>query len=64
MTKSALFKFHNLYFIIAGIFGMAFLILTPPFGAGDETARFERIYEVATGQWLGAEGVPLSLIHI
>ena len=63
MTKSALTKFHNLYLIISGIFGMAFLILTPPFGAGDETARFERVYEVATGQWLGAEGVPKGFLE-
>jgi uncharacterized membrane protein len=51
----------NAYALIALIFGGLFLVITPPFGVGDETAHFERSYEVATGQFLGAEGVPAGM---
>ncbi len=49
------------YALIALVFGMFFLIVTPPFGVGDETAHFERSYEVAEGRFLGAEGLPSGM---
>jgi uncharacterized membrane protein len=49
------------YALIALAFGFFFIALTPPFGAGDETAHFERSYEMATGAALGAEGLPAGM---
>lgn len=49
---------HDAYALIALFFGLIIVAITPPFGAGDETAHFERAYEVATGAFLGAEGLP------
>jgi uncharacterized membrane protein len=49
------------YAALALAFGAFFLVVTPPFGVGDETAHFERTYEVASGALLGAEGVPLGM---
>lgn len=49
------------YALIALAFGFLFIALTPPFGAGDETAHFERSYEMATGAALGAEGLPAGM---
>ncbi len=49
------------YAAIALIFGAFFLASTPPFGTGDETAHFERSYEIATGAFLGADGVPAGM---
>ncbi|NWG91454.1 MAG: DUF2142 domain-containing protein [Parvularculaceae bacterium] len=49
------------YAALALAFGAWFLVMTPPFGVGDETAHFERSYEVATGAFLGAEGIPLGM---
>lgn len=63
MTWRTLSEFHNLYLIVAGIFGTAFLILTPPFGVGDETTHFERTYEIASGQWFGADGLPAGFLQ-
>ncbi len=49
------------YALIALVFGLYFLVVTPPFGTGDETAHFERSYEIATGQFLGAKGLPAGM---
>lgn len=51
----------NAYALIAATFGLFFLIVTPPFGVGDETAHFERSYEIAAGRFLGAEGLPAGM---
>lgn len=51
----------NAYALIALVFGAFFLVVTPPFGVGDETAHFERSYEVAKGRLLGAEGLPSGM---
>lgn len=52
---------HDAYTLIAAVFALMFAAVTPPFGAGDETAHFERAYEVATGAFLGAEGVAAGM---
>ncbi len=49
------------YALVAALFGVIFLVATPPFGTGDETAHFERAYEVATGAFLGADGLPSGM---
>lgn len=49
------------YALIALGAGLFFLVLTPPFGSGDETAHFERSFEIATGAALGAEGLPSGM---
>ncbi len=49
------------YALVALLFGAIFLIVTPPFGTGDETAHFERAYEIAAGRFLGAEGLPAGM---
>lgn len=59
---AALARPHNLYTAIAAIFGLIFVFLTPPSGAGDEPRHFERMFEVATGHWLGAEGLPRGVL--
>ncbi|MEZ5892729.1 MAG: DUF2142 domain-containing protein [Parvularculaceae bacterium] len=51
----------DLYALIALGFGIFFIAATPPFGAGDETAHFERAYEIAAGKFMGAEGVPAGM---
>lgn len=51
----------NAYALIALAAGSLFLAATPPFGSGDETAHFERAYEIASGAVLGAEGVPSGM---
>jgi hypothetical protein len=51
----------DLYTLVAVFFGAFFLVLTPPFGVGDETTHVERTYEVATGAFLGGEGLPAGL---
>lgn len=49
------------YAIVALAFGLFLVVVTPPFGVGDETAHFERAYEVASGQFLGADGLPAGM---
>lgn len=49
------------YALVALAAGLLFIALTPPFGSGDETAHFERSYEMATGAALGAEGLPAGM---
>lgn len=61
MTGLRPLSLANAYALIALAFGCFFLIATPPFGVGDETAHFERSYEVATGAILGAEGLPAGM---
>lgn len=51
----------DLYTLVAVFFGALFIVLTPPFGIGDETTHVERTYEVATGAFLGGEGLPAGL---
>ena len=51
----------NAYALIASVFGLFFLVATPPFGVGDETAHFERAYEIATGAYAGADGLPSGM---
>ena len=51
-------RIENLYALIALAFGAALIVVTPPFGAGDEPAHLERAYEIATWRLAGAEGVP------
>ncbi len=52
---------HDLYTLVAVFFGAFFIVLTPPFGVGDETTHVERAYEVASGAFLGGEGLPAGL---
>jgi uncharacterized membrane protein len=54
---------HALYTVIAAVFGLVFVFVTPPSGAGDEPRHFERMFEVATGHWLGAEGLPRGVLQ-
>ncbi len=61
MSFAARFTIANAYAVIALAFGAFFLVLTPPFGVSDETAHFERSYEIATGRFLGADGVPAGM---
>ncbi len=61
MTRFRLTSLADAYALIALFFGAFFLIATPPFGVGDETAHFERSYEVATGRFLGADGLPAGM---
>lgn len=60
MTKPRV-KIADAYGLIALLAGLIFIAATPPFGAGDETAHFERAHEVATGAALGAEGLPSGM---
>ena len=60
MRKLSL-RVADAYALIALAFGVFFIALTPPFGAGDETAHFERSYEIAAGAALGAEGLPSGM---
>ncbi len=53
---------HRLYLLLAGVFGLLFLLITPPFAASDETAHFERSYEIAQGRWLGLDALPAPLL--
>jgi hypothetical protein len=55
------FSIADAYAALAIAFGAFFLVVTPPFGVGDETAHFERTFEVASGALLGAEGVPFGM---
>lgn len=54
-------RIADAYALFALAFGLLFIGLTPPFGAGDETAHFERSYEIATGAALGAPGLPAGM---
>lgn len=58
MTRIFPLSLADAYALAAFFFGAFFLIVTPPFGTGDETAHFERAYEIAAGRFLGAEGLP------
>ncbi len=49
------------YALMAFLFGAFFIVATPPFGTGDEPAHFERSYEIATGAFLGADGLPSGM---
>ncbi|MGE0181661.1 MAG: DUF2142 domain-containing protein [Parvularculaceae bacterium] len=51
----------NLYALTALVFGVFFLVVTPPFGSGDETAHYERAYEVSRGAFTGADGVTAGM---
>lgn len=51
----------NAFAAIALVFGFIFIAITPPFGSGDETAHYERSYEVASGAYTGAEGVTAGM---
>lgn len=59
--RKARLSIANAYTLIAFMAGLLFVIATPPFGTGDETAHFERAYEVATGAIMGADGVPAGM---
>lgn len=61
MTLSRPLSLADSYAAIAFIAGLFFLIATPPFGTSDETAHFERSYEVATGAFRGADGLPAGM---
>lgn len=61
MRKAGPVSIANAYALIALVFGLFFIVATPPFGTGDEPAHFERSYEIATGGFLGAEGVPAGM---
>lgn len=61
MTRFHPLSLANAYGLIAFVLGLFFLFVTPPFGVGDETAHFERAYEVATGRFIGADGLPAGL---
>jgi len=61
MTGLRPLSLADAYALMALVFGVFFLIATPPFGVGDETAHFERSYEVATGAILGADGLPAGM---
>lgn len=51
----------TIYAVIALFFGFVFIVITPPFGSGDETAHYERAYEVAHGAYAGASGVTAGM---
>ena len=51
----------HLFLLFAGVFGLALLMLVPPFGGGDEPMHFERTYEVVTGNFLGTTEVPAGI---
>lgn len=53
---------HLLFLLLGGLFSLTFLVITPPFAASDETAHFERSYEIARGQWLGLDALPAPLL--
>ena len=61
MMRFSPLSLADAYALIALVFGALFLIMTPPFGTGDETAHFERAYEIAAGRFLGAEGLPAGM---
>ena len=61
MTAFRSVSIANAYALIASAFGLIFLIATPPLGTADETAHFERAYEVANGSFTGADGLPSGM---
>ncbi len=52
---------ERLYLAVAATFGLAYLALMPPMAMTDEPWNFVRAYEVATGNWTGAERIPEGL---
>jgi uncharacterized membrane protein len=47
------------------IFGLAFLVVTPPFQVTDEYVHFYRAFQVSEGQWVGANALlPISLMDL
>lgn len=62
-VRAAIATPHALYTVIAAVVGLVFVFMTPPSGAGDEPRHFERMFEVATGHWIGAEGLPRGVLQ-
>ena len=52
---------HNFFAFTAVVFGLIFLIATPPFQAPDEGCHFMRIYQISEGR-PAAEGNPRPLV--
>ena len=42
-------RIEKLYVIIALIFGVLFLVLTPPFESPDENSHFKKAYQISNG---------------
>lgn len=61
MEKVQNIRLADAYALLALIFGAFLAAATPPFGVGDETAHFERSYEIAVGKFLGAPGIPAGM---
>ncbi|MCB2098959.1 MAG: DUF2142 domain-containing protein, partial [Parvularculaceae bacterium] len=51
----------NAFATIALFFGLLFIVITPPFGSGDETAHYERAFEISKGAFTGAQGVTAGM---
>lgn len=52
--KNPFNKPENQFLVIGFIFGILFLIITPPFQAADEDRHFFRAYQIAEGGWIPA----------
>lgn len=46
---------HLVFLALALIFGLSFLVVTPPFQVPDETNHFLKAYQVYTGQLMGVK---------
>jgi len=44
---------HIIFLLLASIFGLFFLIFVPPAGEPDEAQHFNRVYQIASGHFLG-----------
>lgn len=45
----------QLFVVIAAVFGLAFLLITPPFQGADEPAHFLRAYQISEGQFVSTK---------
>jgi uncharacterized membrane protein len=46
---------HLVFLVLALIFGLSFLVVTPPFQVPDETNHFLKAYQISTGQLMGVK---------
>ncbi|MBL4577677.1 MAG: DUF2142 domain-containing protein, partial [Flavobacteriales bacterium] len=46
---------HHVFLVLALIYGLSFLIVTPPFQVPDERNHFLKAYQISTGQLRGVK---------
>jgi uncharacterized membrane protein len=61
-VRSLLQSPWRLFLALAVPFGLLFLVVSPPFGGGDEQYHFQRTYEVASWQFLHEGQAPAGFV--